>query len=101
MQLQNIFDDIEAKYNVRFELQNYISAFEFVEQQLCCCICDPISAASYKFYKSVQGKIIFKPFSPKVTFMHAIITPAHKPLSLLAKAFAENIQTGVQQFIEK
>lgn len=100
-QLENAFDAIEAKYNVRFELQNYISAFEFVEQQLCCCICDPISAASYNFYKSGQGKVIFKPFSPKMKFMHAIITPAHKPLSMLAKAFAENIQTGVQLFIEK
>lgn len=95
-----MFEEKGAHYHARFELQNYISGFEFVEQQLCCSICDPISAASYKLYKSGQGKVVFRPFAPTIVFDHAIITPAHKPLSRLAQAFAESIRIGVDKFIQ-
>ena len=97
--LRALFEEHNAAYRPRFELQNYISGFEFVEQQLCACICDPISAASYKLYKGDQGKVVFRPFSPVVTFDHAILTPAHKPMSELAKLFAENIQQSVNSFV--
>ncbi len=97
--LRMLFENKGIKYKPRFELQNYISGFEFVEQKLCVCVCDPISASSYKLYKSGQGNIIFKPFSPKVTFYHAILTPAHKPMSQLAKVFASRIKLGVEKFV--
>ncbi|MGR5143760.1 LysR family transcriptional regulator [Photobacterium sp. DNB23_23_1] len=96
--IRRIFDENNANYRPRFELQNYISGFEFVEQQLCACICDPISAASYNLYKSGTGNILFIPFSPLVTFEHAILTPAHKPMSQTAKAFAQMILEGVDRF---
>ncbi|WP_428776259.1 LysR family transcriptional regulator [Vibrio sp.] len=94
-----LFEEHNAKYLPRFELQNYISGFEFVEQQLCVSICDPISAASYKLYKSGQGNLVFRPFTPEVVFDHAILTPAYKPMSQLAKVFAENIRQGVDRFL--
>ncbi|MGI2942902.1 LysR family transcriptional regulator [Vibrio diabolicus] len=94
-----LFEECGATYRPRFELQNYISGFEFVEQKLCACICDPISAASYKLYKSGQGNVVFRPFTPAVLFDHAILTPAHKPMSQLAKVFAESIRGGVKQFV--
>ena len=94
-----LFEEYGATYRPRFELQNYISGFEFVEQKLCACICDPISAASYKLYKSGQGNVVFRPFSPAITFDHAILTPAHKPMSQLAKVFADNIRQGVDKFV--
>lgn len=95
-----LFEEHGASYCPRFELQNYISGFEFVEQQLCCCICDPISAASYQHYKGDQAKVVFKPFKPDVIFEHAILTPTHKPMSQLARIFAEEIRQGVDSFLQ-
>lgn len=94
-----LFEEHGATYRPRFELQNYISGLEFVEQKLCACICDPISAASYKLYKSGHGNIVFRPFAPSVIFDHSILTPAHKPMSQLAREFAENIRMGVDKFV--
>lgn len=94
-----LFEEHGATYRPRFELQNYISGLEFVEQKLCACICDPISAASYKLYKSGHGNIVFRPFAPSVIFDHSILTPAHKPMSQLAREFAENIRLGVDKFV--
>lgn len=97
--LRALFEEHNVRYRPRFELQNYISGFEFVEQKLCACICDPISAASYKHYKGGQGNVIFRRFAPVITFDHAILTPAHKPMSQLAKLFAENIKRSVVSFV--
>ncbi|UTV30716.1 LysR family transcriptional regulator [Photobacterium atrarenae] len=91
-----LFEEQGARYHPRFELQNYISGFEFVEHQLCCSICDPMSAASYTISKSGQGAVVFRPFAPDVIFEHAIITPSHKPLSRLAQAFVDHIYAGLK-----
>lgn len=99
--LQVLFDEYGIKYNPRFELQNYISGFELVEKNLCCSICDPMSAASYRINKAHQEKIIFKPFQPDIIFKHAIITPSHKPLSRLAKSFIEHIHAELNEFIQQ
>lgn len=99
--LHLLFAERQSRFKAQFELQNYISGFEFVEQQLCCCICDPLSAASYDFYKAGRGAVVFRPFTPDIIFDHAIITPAHKPMSRIAQAFADNIRTGVEIFINQ
>ena len=94
-----LFEEHNVTYRPRFELQNYISGFEFVEQQLCVCICDPISAASYKLYKGNQGNVVFRPFAPAIAYDHAILTPAHKPMSKLAEVFALNVRQAVDAFV--
>lgn len=99
--LKQCFAEHDARFHPRFELQNYISGFEFVEHQLCCCICDPLSAASYRHYKGAQGKLVFIPFTPDIIYEHAILTPAHKPMSQLAKLFADSIRSGVERFVEQ
>ena len=98
--LKRTFADYNATYYPRFELLNYISAFEFVENNLCCCLCEKLSAASYKLYKSGTGNVVFLPFYPTLTFDHAIITPSHKPMSQLVKAFKESITTYMEEFIQ-
>jgi len=76
-----------AKFNQRFELRNFQPALKLVEEQLCYCICDPMSASSYFDYQGENPKIVFKPFEPYVGLSVSIIQPAHRPASLLTEGF--------------
>ncbi|WP_245796784.1 LysR family transcriptional regulator [Vibrio aerogenes] len=97
--LRLLFEERGVRYYPRFELQNYISGFELVERKLCCSVCDPMSAASYSINKSRQENVVFRPFKPDIIFEHAIITPAHKPLSGVARCFIESIRSGLNEFM--
>ncbi|MDX1738795.1 MAG: LysR substrate-binding domain-containing protein, partial [Alphaproteobacteria bacterium] len=74
-------------YHQRFELQTFQPALEFVEQGLCYCICDTLTAANYNLNKGDIRRLVFRPFEPVVSFSTAILTPAHKPISALGQAF--------------
>jgi DNA-binding transcriptional LysR family regulator len=71
----------------RFELRTFLPALELVEQGLCSCICDPVTARSYDYYRTVETRLVFRPFSPPVPYLISLLTPAHRPMSELAKAF--------------
>jgi DNA-binding transcriptional LysR family regulator len=98
--LRFLFEERGVEYYPRFELQNYISGFELVEKKLCCSICDPMSAASYSISKPQRDVVIFRPFKPDTIFEHAIITPSHKPMSMIARSFIENIRKGLNELID-
>lgn len=90
-----------AHFNQRFELRAFISGFDFVEQGLAYCVCDPISAASYRLYRESAGVLVFRRFEPEVEFSFAIMRPAHKPSSLLTDAFCEQLAARIMQIIEQ
>ncbi|PVZ72411.1 LysR substrate-binding domain-containing protein [Pelagibaculum spongiae] len=82
-----IFAQAQANLVQRFELRNFQPAMELVEQGLCYCICDPITAASYRDNHENRAAIVFKPFTPSIQLSISLINPAHRPLSLLAEDF--------------
>ncbi|MDO6732891.1 LysR substrate-binding domain-containing protein [Marinovum sp. 2_MG-2023] len=90
------FEDAGANLFQRFELQIFQPALELVEGQLCHCICDPISAESYKIYRPENPKIIFVPFSPAIEISTSILTPSQRPKSLLGVAFEEQIVAAMK-----
>ncbi len=84
-----------ATFNQRFELRAFISGFDFVEQGLAYCVCDPISAASYRLYTNNTGPLVFRPFEPRVAYTFAILRPAFKPSSLMTDAFCERLTARI------
>lgn len=95
------FAQYGARFNQRFELRAFISGFDFVEQGLAYCVCDPISAASYRLYRQGAGALVFRPFQPEVGFSFAIIRPAHKPSSLITDAFCSQLGARIMQIIDQ
>ncbi len=95
------FFDAGAQINQRFELRTFLPALQLVEDGLCFCICDQISAASYNLYRPVEGGIVFKPFRPKITLPMSIITPANRPASLLAIEFCRLLREEVIELSER
>ena len=87
------------EFRQRFELRAFISGFDFVEQGLACCICDPISAASYRIYRGDAGPLVFRPFAPRISYQFAILTPAFKPLPLLAQEFCRSLRERILELV--
>ena len=83
------FNAVGAKINQRFELRNFQPALTLVEEGLCYCICDPISASNYFNYQQHDDSLCFRSFAPNVPLLVSILQPAHRPASLLTSAFSE------------
>lgn len=90
-----------AHFNQRFELRAFISGFDFVEQGLAYCVCDPISAASYRLYRGDAGSLVFRPFEPRVDYTFAILRPAYKPSSLVTNAFCDQLAGRIAQILQE
>ncbi len=94
---QEAFRTAKAVFEPRFELRNFQPALKLVEESLCYCICDPITASSYYDYHQVEPQLVFKPFVPVVPLLVSILTPAHRPQSLLASAFIEILEAEIDR----
>jgi DNA-binding transcriptional LysR family regulator len=97
---QNAFDACDAQFNVRVDAQYFIPLFHFVEAEQICAIVDPLSAKSYLLQKGHDPGIKFVKFEPAVPFGYALVTPLRRPPSLLAKAFAEEWLSYVQNSVD-
>lgn len=95
------FNKVGAKINQRFELRNFQPAFTLVEEGLCYCICDPISASNYFAYQPQTAdsgqRLIFKPFIPAVPLLVSILQPAHRPASMLTQTFSQLLTERVEE----
>ncbi len=100
---EEAFRKAGAVYNQRFELRNFQSAFPLIEEQLCYCICDPMSASSYlrSYLHGAAPKLVFKPFEPYVGLGVSILQPAHRPASLLSEMFVEKLTEELMGFIHQ
>jgi DNA-binding transcriptional LysR family regulator len=98
--LQEIFESRGLEMFVRFEMQNAASQFAFIEDGLACAIMSPLSAQNYKLTRHNNECIVFIPFLPEVIYRIAILTPAHKPISQLARTFASLLKKEVENIIQ-
>ncbi len=93
------FRDAGVRFNQRFELQSAIPGLRFVEAGLCALICDMITA-----YKAQEvGRlgigppmIVFRPFRPRIQSGMSILTPTHRPISIVAKDFCAFLTDEVE-----
>jgi len=97
VQTKRAFQDANARFNQRFELQISQPALSLVEQGLCFTICDAISVISYKTFRKRDPQIVFVPFTPEITIPTSIVTPSQRPQSLLAEAFEKHLIRALVQ----
>lgn len=91
-QLKQIFDEKNLTLNRRFETQYFLPQLSFVESGLACALVDPITISSYKENCIRHNNIAFLPFKPDIIFSISLVTPAHRPLSLLASMFVDMLK---------
>jgi len=99
-QLSRIFEAENREFCVRFEMQNAVSQYVFVEHNRACAIMSPFSAENYLSSRRGSSAIRFIPFRPNVKYGLALIRPAHKPLSRLAQAFYEALKEEICEMLE-
>ncbi len=81
------FQDAGARFDLRFETQYFLPIFTFIEASQAFCVVDKLSAESYGNYSSGHARITFRPFRPEIKLRFALLKPAHRPSSLLARSF--------------
>ncbi|WP_432472508.1 LysR substrate-binding domain-containing protein [Amphritea sp. HPY] len=86
-----------ATMNQRFELLTFQPALKLVEENLCYCICDPMTASGYLQRFDDRAQLVFKPFAPEVILSVSVLTPAHRPASVLASNFTEMLTTELDR----
>ena len=79
--------------DIRYMTQYFLSLLTYVEQGLACAVVDPISAESYRLYKEGVSRLHFRRLEPAVYFRVAMLTPKHRPRSLIAKHFTDLLRT--------
>lgn len=98
IQTRMAFEAAQASLNICFETQYYLPALTFVERSLAYAIVDPLSAESYRIYKVDNPQLVFRAFEPAVFLVTAVMTPIHRPISKLAKAFTEYLEQELERF---
>ncbi|MEH6648929.1 MAG: LysR substrate-binding domain-containing protein [Motiliproteus sp.] len=91
------FQSTGSKLNQRFELRNFQPALTLVEEGLCYCICDPMTASSYLDYQGKNQALVFRPFVPEIPLSVSILQPAHRPASLITTSFATLLVDEVER----
>ncbi|NVO56612.1 LysR family transcriptional regulator [Rhodobacteraceae bacterium B1Z28] len=94
---QAAFNAMGARFNQRFELRNFHPAMTLVENGLCYCVCDPITAAGHIEALGGESSIVFRPFAPQVVLQVSILQPAHRPPSILAESFVSLLCDELQR----
>ncbi len=92
------FRDAGVRFNQRFELQTAWPGLQFVEAGLCALICDMVTAynAQQKSRRSMgPPQIVFRPFRPRIHNNLSILTPTHRPISIVAKDFCDFLSEEV------
>lgn len=96
-QVENAFFRERLDLTIRFEMQNAASQFAFVEDGLAWAIVSPMSVYYYKQSELNQPRIVFIPFRPSIVYRIAVLTPAHTPVSRLARAFSDILVDEVRR----
>lgn len=94
--VDRIFAQTGSTPNIRYLTQYFLSLLNYVERGLACAVIDPITAESYRIYKEGRSRLHFRPLEPAVYFRVVLITPKHRPASIIAKHFIERLQTALE-----
>jgi len=97
--LRDMFDDAGATLNVRFELQNAAAQYPLISRGLAFGVLSPLSAWLYWATSPEPGAIRFLPIRPTIKYQFSILTPSRRPLSRLARAFAEMIRNEFNELL--
>ncbi len=99
LQTRKAFADAGAELNQRFELRTFLPALQLVSQGLCYSICDAITAYSYGLRENENDTLVFRPFDPLIYLDMSLMTPANRPLSMLAMEFTKFLHSEVADLL--
>ena len=99
-EIRGVFAQSGLTPNIRYMTQYFLSLLTYVEQGLACAVVDPITAESYRLYKEGLSRLHFKPLEPPVYFRIVLITPKHRPSSVIAHHFTERLKTALESICE-
>jgi DNA-binding transcriptional LysR family regulator len=90
--MKEIFAEAGARLNNQFEFQNAAAQYSLVANGIAYGVFSPLSAWIYKNTHQNPTAIAFVPIRPVVPYPFAVLTPTHKPLSRLARAFVAELR---------
>ena len=79
----------------RFELQTFLPGLSLVAAEQCCMICDMVTAYSHLRSPTDGPRVVFRRFRPAIISGLSILTPAHRPISLVAQKFCSELQAAL------
>ncbi|WP_102225303.1 LysR family transcriptional regulator [Acidimangrovimonas sediminis] len=80
----------------RFELRTFQPGLRLVAARQCYMICDMVTAYSYLQSPVTGPDVVFRRFAPGISSGLSILTPALRPVSLVAQAFCKDLSREVQ-----
>jgi DNA-binding transcriptional LysR family regulator len=99
IQIRNAFNEAGARLRQRFELRTFLPALQLVSQGLCYTICESLSTISHAQSLGGQSGVVFRPFKPDIILNMSVMTPANRPLSMLAQAFTSQLSAEISKLI--
>lgn len=93
------FDEAEAAFTPRLLTQSTFPKFIPIRNGVLTGIVDPMTANAYRELTG-GADVAFLPFRPRVTYEFAVMKPAFRPLSHLAKAFFSKLVERIPSCIE-
>jgi len=91
-QISEAFKKENLTLNQVYSMQYSIPLLTYVGHGLAYSIIDPIAAESYRLnHKDDAAKVVFRPLEIPIWFELAIIRPTHRPISLIATDFYNNL----------
>lgn len=90
-----VFAQAGVVANIRYMTQYFLPLLTYVERGLACAIVDPVSAESYRLLKDGNCRIHFRQIEPAICFRMAMITPKHRPSSMIAKHFTQELRSAL------
>lgn len=92
MDTNRVFERAGSIINRRFVLRTFLPALQLVRNGLCACICDCITASTF-----CDPDVVFRPFKPAILSQVSILTPAHRPESLLGTEFRKKLADALDE----
>ena len=99
-QTRRAFEGEGVDLNTRFQAQYFIALFAYISEGLACSIIDRLSIKSYFLLNPDAGrKLVFRPFRPRVNLRISLITPAYRPVSIVANSFTRHCSEYLQSLL--
>ena len=91
--LRESFQSAGVLLRSRVHSHLFRNLLSFVQEGMCCALIDPF-AAEY----DVQGRVITRPFRPRILIDMAVITARERPLSAVGQAFLDTLLTALEPY---
>ena len=102
IQIAEVFKAANVRMDTRFSAQYFIPLFTFVERGSVYSLVDMMSVKCYlSQHQGTARQLVFRRFTPSVTLRTSIITPNHRPISMLTRQFLDFFKQSLSDIQQK